>query len=90
MLDCPVIARFIRLLPQGWTNHIALRFDVIGCQAVTGTPSLHQFGSVSHKCAFLSQCDRESHDQLVHLRSLIRALAASLIQSYMTQSLQGR
>ena len=36
MLDCPVIARYIRILPQGWTNHIAMRFDVIGCQAVTG------------------------------------------------------
>ena len=36
MLDCPVIARYIRILPQGWINHIAMRFDVLGCQAVTG------------------------------------------------------
>lgn len=35
ILECPFIARFVRLLPQSWTNHIALRFDVIGCQAVT-------------------------------------------------------
>lgn len=35
MMSCPFIARFIRLHPQDWVNHIALRFDLIGCQAIT-------------------------------------------------------
>ena len=46
MLECPFIARFVRLLPQSWTNHIALRFDVIGCQAVTGISSLFSLYSI--------------------------------------------
>ena len=25
------VARFVRLRPQTWHNHIALRFDVVGC-----------------------------------------------------------
>ena len=37
MMDCPFIARFLRLHPQDWINHVALRFDAIGCQAITGT-----------------------------------------------------
>ena len=25
------VARFVRLRPQAWHHHIALRFDVVGC-----------------------------------------------------------
>lgn len=35
MFDCPFIARFLRLHPQSWHNQIALRFDALGCQAIT-------------------------------------------------------
>ena len=29
--DCPIFAKGIRLIPMGWNNHIAMRFDVSGC-----------------------------------------------------------
>ncbi|XP_064618454.1 inactive carboxypeptidase-like protein X2 [Liolophura sinensis] len=35
MFQCPVIARFLRINPQTWLNHISLRFDVIGCAMAT-------------------------------------------------------
>ena len=36
MLDCPVIARCVRINPLDWKDHIALRFDLLGCPALTG------------------------------------------------------
>ena len=30
-LPANTVARFVRLRPQAWYHHIALRFDVVGC-----------------------------------------------------------
>ncbi|KAK3107420.1 hypothetical protein FSP39_014196 [Pinctada imbricata] len=35
MFGCPIIAKFVRILPMEWTAHISLRFDLIGCQVTT-------------------------------------------------------
>lgn len=29
--DCPIYARYVRLVPISWYGHISLRFDLIGC-----------------------------------------------------------
>ena len=31
MFSSPVRARFVRLLPTEWNNHISMRFEVLGC-----------------------------------------------------------
>ncbi|XP_052265202.1 uncharacterized protein LOC127867791 isoform X1 [Dreissena polymorpha] len=33
MLDCPFDARFVRINPLAWHEHIALRFDLLGCES---------------------------------------------------------
>ena len=40
LLPADIEARFIRLLPSGWDERIAMRFDVTGC-AVQGGMSIH-------------------------------------------------
>ncbi|XP_050416349.1 lactadherin [Patella vulgata] len=30
-LSCPVIARFLRILPRSWHDNIAMRVDILGC-----------------------------------------------------------
>ena len=32
VLDPRPVARYIRINPQGWNNHIAMRYELIGCQ----------------------------------------------------------
>ena len=29
--DWPIAARFVRLNPQSWNNHIAMRWEIYGC-----------------------------------------------------------
>ena len=34
----PIMARFIRLLPQEWVGHISMRVELYGCQGIGGFP----------------------------------------------------
>ncbi|XP_072117389.1 neuropilin-2-like isoform X2 [Mobula birostris] len=45
-LTPPVVARFVRLRPQLWTNGISMRFEVYGCQ-ITNAPCSDMLGMVS-------------------------------------------
>ena len=40
LLSGNIVARYIRLLPISWNNHISMRFDVTGC-GVSGTMPLY-------------------------------------------------
>lgn len=37
MFGCPIIAKYLRIRPVDWMNHITLRFEVIGCPSKSGT-----------------------------------------------------
>lgn len=45
-LTPPVVARFVRIRPQVWTNGISLRFEVYGCQ-MTNAPCSDMLGMMS-------------------------------------------
>ncbi|XP_072902625.1 neuropilin-2-like isoform X1 [Hemitrygon akajei] len=45
-LTPPVVARFVRIRPQLWTNGISMRFEVYGCQ-ITNVPCSDMLGMVS-------------------------------------------
>lgn len=36
MFGCPIIAKYLRIRPVDWRNHITLRFEVLGCPSKSG------------------------------------------------------
>lgn len=40
-LQEPVLARFLRLVPQNWDNSICLRLDVLGCNVTTASTGIY-------------------------------------------------
>ena len=36
MLGCSIIAKYLRIRPVDWRNHISLRFEVLGCPTKSG------------------------------------------------------
>ena len=48
-LSRPITARYIRLLPIEWHNHISMRIEIYGC------PGIFDFIFVQHECVYFQQ-----------------------------------